>query len=85
MTNLIKTNYVTFHNKTCKIANTLSGLILRIDHIPLLKIDTVNFLSVLISSNMHWDAHIDYLIGKVSKCIGILYKLKKKKQFLHPL
>ena len=27
--NLSKTNCVTFHNKTCKIANTLSGLTLK--------------------------------------------------------
>ena len=36
----------------------------------------LNFLGLIISSNVKWKKHIDHIALKVSKIIGIMYRLK---------
>ena len=37
-----------------------------------------NFLGVQIDSQLIWKMHIEYAFKKLSKCVGILYKARKK-------
>ena len=74
--NLTKTNYIVFHTNYCNNKDILNNVTLSIESVPMNKVNTVNFLGVHIQSNMSWDVHITNVSNKVSKCIGILYKLK---------
>ena len=73
--NLQKTNFCVFHNN-CRDMSTLQNITLTIDSIPISKVNVVNFLGILIDSSLKWDVHINNIKSKVSKCIGILYKLR---------
>ena len=37
------------------------------------------YLGVIIDSKLKYDKHIDYISGKISKSIGVLFKLSKMK------
>ena len=71
-----KANYITFFNRQSSLTDSLDRLLLKIDNFPLNKVNTVNFLGVHIDYNMRWDTHVNKVTLKVSKCIGILYRLK---------
>ena len=72
-----KTNFMTFClNITFETSNSLSNITICIDSIPLKKVNAVNFLGVYIDCNLKWDTHVNNIICKVSRCIGILFKLK---------
>ena len=74
--NLTKTNYIIFHSNYYDEIDVLDNVSISIDSVPLNKVNNVNFLGVQIQSNMNWDLHITNVANKVSKCIGIIYKLK---------
>ena len=40
------------------------------------RVSYFNFLGIVLSYNITWDAHINYISKKISKGIGILYQLK---------
>ena len=40
------------------------------------RVSHFNFLGIMLSYNMTWDAHINHTSKKISKAIGILYQLK---------
>ena len=40
------------------------------------RVSHFNFLGIMLSYNMTWDAHINHISKKISKAIGILYQLK---------
>ena len=73
--NLKKTNFCVFHNN-CRDMSTLENIPLAIDSIPISKVNVVNFLGIQIDSDLKWDVHINNIKSKISKCIGILYKLR---------
>ena len=73
--NLKKTNFCVFHNN-CRDMSTLENISLAIDSIPISKVNVVNFLGIQIDSDLKWDVHINNIKSKISKCIGILYKLR---------
>ena len=74
--NLSKTNFCIFHKKSKNVYNVLDKVTLSIDTTPISKLNVVNFLGVSVDNNFRWDFHIDNVISKVSKSIGVLYKLK---------
>jgi hypothetical protein len=39
-------------------------------------VDTFNYLGIIFDKNMNWQSHIDHIIKKISKTVGILKKLK---------
>ena len=48
------------------------------------KIESVtylNFLGIIIQSNLKWENHINAISNKISRIIGILSKLKKHSSF----
>ena len=73
--NLQKTNFCVFKNNHHGM-NILQDVSLSIDSIPISKANVVIFLGVRVDINLKWDNHIEYVRSKISKCIGILHKLK---------
>ena len=49
---------------------------LKINNFIIDRVTEFNFLGLIISSNMKWKKHIDHIALKVSKIIGIMYRLK---------
>ena len=49
---------------------------LKINNIIIDRVTEFNFLGLIIYSNMKWKKHIDHIVLKVSKIIGIMYRLK---------
>ena len=73
--NLQRKNFCIFHNNSRNVC-TVENISLVIDSISISKVNVVNFLGLLVDNNMKWDDHISSIKSKVSKCIGIMYKLK---------
>ena len=48
-----------------------------VNNIKIEKTQQAKFLGVIIADNLSWQPHIDYISKKVSKSIGILYRLSK--------
>ena len=46
-----------------------------INNIIIERVSHFNFLGIMLSYNMTWDAHINDISKKISKAIGILYQL----------
>ena len=42
------------------------------------RVTQFNFLGLILESNMSWNLHINHISLKISKAIGILYRLKTK-------
>ena len=68
--NIYKTNFIIFHpyNKqqvTIKINNTAIN-----------EKEYIKYLSVLVDSSLKWKHHISTLAKKISRAIGIMYKLR---------
>jgi hypothetical protein len=77
--NYEKTNYMLFVPK-CKVKNKDSniigvGPILFNGHV-IERVTIVKYLGIFIDDTLNWHAHVDYVIGKVSKLTGILYRIK---------
>ena len=70
--NVNKTNFMIFQNKH----STYKDLNITIDGTIVKQVDTVKFLGLLIDSHLTWKPHIDHLCSKISKIIGVLYKIK---------
>ena len=41
------------------------------------KTDSIKFIGVIIDNKLNWHEHIIYIINKISKSIGIIYKVRK--------
>ena len=70
--NIGKTKFACFHTAQRIVAYPE----LIINNIIIDRITEFNFLWLIISSNMKWKKHIDHIALKVSKIIGIMYRLK---------
>jgi len=71
--NINKTNFVVFHpyNKPLKQSITL-----KINKKAILEKDHVKYLGIIIDSTLSWRIHIDNLSTKISRSIGLLYKIR---------
>ena len=43
-------------------------------HSPLEQVETFKYLRVLLSSDLSWSSHIDFICTKARKLIGLLYR-----------
>ena len=70
--NVSKTKYMCFHtsNRTVIYPN------LKINNSTIDRVTDFKFLGLIISSNLKWNKHIDHVSIKVSKVIGIMFRLK---------
>ena len=69
--NISKTNFMIFHPLQRKIGSV--DLFIDGNHIALVK--NAKFLGINIDSNLTWKHHIDVLCSKISRVIGILFKI----------
>ena len=70
--NVAKTKFMVFQtsNRLVRYPNLL------INGRPIEKVTQFNFLSLILQSNISWSMHTNYISLKVSKAIGIIYRLK---------
>ena len=68
-----KTNFVLFHafNKPIK-----ENLTLKINHIAIKEQKYIKYLGVLLVSTFSWNFHIDDLTKKITRSIGVMYKIR---------
>ena len=71
--NIDKTNYIIFHpyNKPMK-----QHITIRINKKAIKEKECIKYLGVLINSTLSWKHHILNISKKISKAIGIMYKLR---------
>ena len=70
--NVTKTKFMVIHtrNKSVKYPSLLiNGKVIE-------RVTQFNFLDLILESNMSWNLHINHISLKISKAIGILYRLK---------
>ena len=72
--NVKKTHYMIFTSKN-KIVPDIG---IRINNVCIERVHVTKFLGILIDSQLNWKQHIEYTCKKLSKCIGILSKAKKR-------
>ena len=70
--NVGKTKFACFHTAQRIVAYPE----LKINNFIIDRVTEFNFLGLIISSNMKWKKHIDHIALKLSKIIGIMYRLK---------
>ena len=71
--NIDKTNFVVFHpyNKPLKQKITL-----KLHKNAISEKEHVKYLGIMIDSTLTWRAHIDNVSSKISRAIGLLYKIR---------
>ena len=71
--NVEKTVYILFKGK--KSVPTLP--LLHMFNSKIGKVDSTKFLGIYIDENLSWKTHANYVIGKLSRIIGIFYKIRE--------
>ena len=70
--NVSKTNFMVFGGRKKSETVTIS-----INNSNIERVHFTKFLGVTIDANLDWKTHINQLVGKLSKCIYVLYKSSK--------
>ena len=70
--NLQKTKLMIFHRKQKHMQNI--NIVINGMHIE--RVESFNFLGITLTETLFWDNHVNLLKIKISKVIGILYRLK---------
>ena len=71
--NIEKTNFVLFHSPRNK---PVSQIILKFGKQKINQENSVKFLGLLLDSNLNWKAHITELSKKLSRTVGLFYKIQ---------
>ena len=71
---LKKSFFMIFHRSRFKLNSTDSILL---DSAKLIKVDYVNYIGVIIDHKLNWIEHNAYVKNKISKGIGIMYKVRQ--------
>lgn len=70
--NVKKSKYMIFHKPQKKV----EPLILIMDNTTIERVYEFDFLGLSLNENLTWKTHIDKIANKISRCIGILNRLK---------
>ena len=70
--NVKKTKFMVFHT----IQRNVNYPNLMINNTEIERVSQFNFLGVIISSSLKWKAHISHVSLKISRVIGVMYRLK---------
>ena len=70
--NFNKTNFILFHTSQKKIT---SDIIIKINNASIEQFKFTKFLGVIINENLTWSNHIQVLLSKTSKSLGIIHCL----------
>ena len=71
--NIKKTNYMIFSHKN---RNTEYNFQPKINNVPIIEKNSARFLGIIIDNNLNWTEHIRAIASKMSRYLGIMYKLK---------
>ena len=74
--NTQKTFYMVFHRARLKTINNSNMDIIMDNHI-LTKVNSIQYLGIIVDHKLNWLDHITYVKAKISKGIGIMYKARK--------
>lgn len=69
--NVSKTKFMVFTKKKCNI----DDLSISMCNSQIQQVSSLRFLGVIIDNKLNWASHINYVCNKVSRNIGIMYKL----------
>ena len=72
--NIKKTNFIVFQTRNKKLPN--GNLTIKIDDTVIEQVNNTKFLGVIINNKLTWDEHIKTIYNKVSKSIGIIYRIR---------
>ena len=72
--NVKKTNYIIFHPKSKSI---ITNSCLSISGVSITRVTSYRFLGVFLDQHLTWTDHIKHVKSKVSKYIGIMYRLRR--------
>ena len=70
--NASKSNYLIFSHK----GNKISNLNLTINNITIKQTNTCKYLGIELDDKLTWKNHIDKVATKISKAIGILFRIR---------
>ena len=71
--NIKKTKYMAFHTNQRRVL--YPNLYLNMMKIE--RVTQFNFLGIVLSSNLKWNKHTDHISKKISRAIGVMYRLKQ--------
>ena len=72
--NVAKCQHMFFYSRNKKICTSLP-VVIKGEAVS--RVSTTKFLGVILDEHLNWQAHINSVINKVSKCIGITYKARQ--------
>ena len=72
--NVLKTHYMVFTPRN----RVIDDIDVKIQGIQIQRVYATKFVGVQIDSQLTWKTHIEYTCKKLSKCVGILCKARKK-------
>ena len=70
--NVRKTNFMVFTKKKCNI----DAISINMCNSEIKLVSSLKFLGVIVDNKLNWSNHINFICNKLSKNIGILYRLK---------
>ena len=71
--NVHKSNYIVFTPR--QMRQTLDfSLAIEINNHKLKRVKETTFLGVILNEKLSWKSHISYIVRKISKSVGIIYK-----------
>ena len=73
--NVDKTNYIIFHDPHRKIK--FNNISIHINNTEIKNVSSTKFLGVIVDQSLTWKEHIKHIGKKISKNIGILYKMSR--------
>ena len=79
--NVLKTNYMIFTTKN-KLGHDVD---IFVNNVRIERVYVTKFLGVQIDSKLNWKNHIEYTCKKLSKCVGIIAKARRKLHKSHIL
>jgi len=72
--NTSKTKVIVFHRRHMQYQPT--DIQISLNNTTLEKVSSLKFLGVYIHENLSWKMHVDHICKKISKSLGMLYRLK---------
>ena len=73
--NTKKTKFMVFHHRQRDVSDMIPKV--EINGQAIEKVSEFNFLGLIIDDHLNWDAHIQKTSNKVSRALGIMYRLKR--------
>ena len=70
--NVKKTNFMIFQNRT----QSYKDLEINVNGSPIKQTNNIKFLGLLIDPHLSWKDHINHLCNKLSRIVGVLYRVR---------